>query len=74
VSKVLEEQQTLDELEAPGAAAEVTADPVADPRLRYCLECLNYIPAPRRKLCSDRCARLRKVKLQSWRRQHGRAR
>jgi hypothetical protein len=67
-------RKDVDELEAPSDAAEVTADPVAEPRVRYCLECLNYIPAPRRKLCSARCAARRKLKLQTWRRARARER
>ena len=52
----------LEELERRGVSTS------SEPRARRCVECHNTVPAPRRKLCSDRCAHAREMKLQTLRR------
>ncbi len=44
-----------------------------DGEFRRCAECQGTIPAPRRKVCSARCARRRKTKLNDYYRRRRRA-
>lgn len=65
-----EAKQDTSEAAANVRPGDIPASPAA--RVPRCVECLGTIPAPRRKLCSIRCARRRKTKLNDYNRRRAR--
>jgi len=63
------EQNTLD---ARPAGVLEQLDVPHDGEFRRCVQCRATIPAPRRKVCSARCARIRKNRLENFRRARAR--
>jgi hypothetical protein len=44
--------------------------PYDEDRGGRCVVCWTAVPRPRFKLCSPRCARIRRAALEAWRRKH----
>jgi len=62
----------VDEVEEAAPVDEAAVDPIPEPRARRCVVCLSTIPPPRRTVCSEFCARKRKLMLQDFRRRKAR--